>query len=254
MAFERIALQLGKPKASAGITITKNGKTVIALRKDLVAKVGFKSSDTFSVLLGSDEDHGKLRIVKDKAGIACARELSKTGAFFLNLGMVPAIATTPAKQRPIEARVIENGIEIDIPPDEGPKLLAPPAQRGNSSVIATEAAAPAPAKNKPATNGVDLQHFNGITIDFAKDAESVAFKGESIEVTARQAEFVKLLARPRPQPVAESFLVAGIWNGKPSATAKEQLKTMAADLQKGLSPIGLNLCLVKGVGYQLKDL
>lgn len=64
---------------------------------------------------------------------------------------------------------------------------------------------------------------------------------------------MQLLARPRPSPVAESFLIAALWDGKPPSTAADQLRTMASDLQKGLSPIGLNLNLVKGAGYQLKD-
>lgn len=96
--------------------------------------------------------------------------------------------------------------------------------------------------------------INGVLVDLTADEESVTFKGKSTEVTTRQAKFVRLLARPRPQPVAEAFLVGALWDGKPPQNATEQLRTMASDLQKGLSPIGLNLASVKGVGYQLKDL
>jgi hypothetical protein len=244
MAFERIALAIAKTKASAGITITQRGKAVIALRKDLVTQTGFKAKDTFSAMLGTDDDHGRLRIVKDKDGVACARELKKTGAFFFNLGMVPAIGVTPHKQRPIEARLVEGGIEIDIPPDDGPKLLAPPRRPVNE--------APTNGGGAPKEGGGNA--VNGIFIDLTQDDESVTFRGKSTEVTTRQAKLVSLLARPRPQPVAESFLIGALWDGKPPANAKDQLKQMAADLQKGLSPIGLDLRTVKGVGYQLKDL
>jgi hypothetical protein len=248
MAFERITLAAGPRKAPAGLTITQRGKAVVALRKDLVAKAGFKKEMTFAVLLGVDDDHGKLRIVRDKTGMPCARELEKTGAFFFNLGMIPAIGVTPSKQRPAEARLIENGVEIDLPPDDGPKLLAPPAPR--KELPQPEVSLGGGARR---SDGAEGETFNGVTIDLTQDAESVAFKGKAIEVTARQAKFVRLLARPRPSAVGEAFLIGALWDGKPPATAKDQLRTMAADLQKGLSPIKLNLCAVKGVGYQLKD-
>jgi hypothetical protein len=247
VAFERVELDTGPQKGPAGLTITQLGKVVIALRKDLVAKAGFKADMKFTVLLGTDDDHGRLRIVKDKAGTPCARELARTGAFFFKLGVLPAIGVTPSKQRPAEARCIENGVEIDLPPDAGPKLLAPPAK---TPAEKTAAAAGGGARKL----GQAGETFNGVTVDLTEDSESVSFKGKSTEVTTRQAKFVRLLAKPRPSPVGEAFLVGALWDGKPPATAMEQLRTMAGDLQKGLSPIGLNLCLVKGAGYQLRDL
>jgi hypothetical protein len=255
MAFERIAIAVGKTKASAGITITQLGKAVIALRKDLVAQAGFKAKDTFSAMLGTDDDSGKLRIVKDRDGVACARELKKTGAFFFNLGMVPAIGVTPHKQRPIEARLVEGGIEIDIPPDEGPRLLMPPAKVAvrDDEDVAPVASSPA---LRAATGGGRAagKVVNGIEIDLTFDDERVSFRGREAEVTTRQAKLVHLLARPRPQPVAETFLVGALWDGKPPKDALQQLRQICADLQKGLWPIGLDLRTVKGVGYQLKDL
>jgi len=246
MAFERIALQVGKVKASAGITITQHGKTVIALRKDVVASVGFKAKDTFSALLGTDDDHGKLRIVAAKDGVACARELKRTGAFFFNLGVVPVIGLTPHKQRPIEARVVDGGIEIDIPEDDGPKLLAPPKPKA-SAAATTGGGAPKAAK------GEEI-FFNGVTIDLTEGEESVTFDGDGIAISEQEARLVMLLARPRPAPVADSFLIKELW-GKPAPRdAVEQLRGLATgDLKKSLASIGLDLNPVKGVGYQLKD-
>jgi hypothetical protein len=65
---------------------------------------------------------------------------------------------------------------------------------------------------------------------------------------------LRLLARPRPAPVAVSFLVGALWDGKPPAGAIKQIEEMTGDLKKGLAGLGLALNLVKGVGYQLKDL
>lgn len=251
MAFERIALAITKTKASAGITITQRGKAVVALRKDLVAQAGFKPKDTFSAMLGTDDDSGKLRIVKDKDGVACARELKKTGAFFFNLGMVPAIGVTPHKQRPIEARLVEGGIEIDIPEDDAPKRLPPPAKRADEDSEAAAANGGGRARKPSAKAGETL---NGVTIDLTLDSEAITFNNKTTEVTTRQAKFVRLLAKPRPQTVAESFLVGALWDGRPPRDAAEQLRLLAIDLKGGLAPIGLDLRTVKGVGYQLKDL
>jgi hypothetical protein len=258
MAFERIELSLAKPKASAGITITAHGKIVVAIRKDIVAKAGFKANGTFSALLGTDDDHGRLQIVKDKDGVAFARELKKTGAFFFSLGMVPAISTTPHKQRPIEARLVEDGIEIDIPPDDGPRLLAPPAKTAEKPArvekqVVAEKPAPARAAVPPKRTAGAADTVNGVTIDLTLDSETVSFKGSPIEVTTRQAKLVRLLARPRPAPVAVSFLVGALWDGKPTQNSQKQVEQMVSDLQAPLKGIGLDLKLVKGVGYQLKD-
>ncbi len=251
MAFERIELSLAKPKSSAGITITVHGKTVVAVRKDIVAKAGFKANGTFTALLGTDEDRGKLQIVKDKDGVPCARELKKTGAFFFNLGMVPAIGTTPHKQQPIEARIVDDGIEIDIPADTGPRLLAAPTK---TAPKAAEHEKPAPVTGGGARKKVDgADTVNGVSIDLTLDSETVSFKGASIEVTTRQAKLVRLLARPRPLPVASSFLIGALWDGKPPQNAQAQIVTMVGDLTALLKEIGLDLRLVKGVGYQLKD-
>jgi hypothetical protein len=249
MAFERIEIAVDQPRKSAGITITQNGKTVVALRKDLVAQASFSVKDTFSAHIGTDEDAGKLRIVKDKAGVACARELKRTGAFFFRLGMVPAIGVTPHKQRPIEARLVDGGIEIDIPPDDGPKLLPPPAKMPGN--VAPPTSNGGGARRSSAKVGETL---NGITIDLTLDSESITFNHKTTEVTTRQAKLVRLLAKPRPAPVDESFLVGALWDGRPPRDAGDQLRSIAADLKGGLAPIGLDLRTVKGVGYQLKDL
>jgi hypothetical protein len=248
MAFERIEIDEAKAKSSAGITITQNGKVVVALRKDVVAQVGFKAKDTFSALLGTDDDAGKLRILKAKDGVACARELARTGAFFFRLGMVPAIGVTPHKQRPIEARVVDGGIEIDLPPDDGPKLLPAPAKMpANSEAAATGGGA---RKGKSA----DEVFLNGITIDLTDGEETITFDGEGVAVSDVEARLVKILARPRPQPVAESFIIGNLWDkGRPPNATEHLRQLCTGDLKKSLAKIGLDLNAVKGVGYQLKD-
>ncbi|ODM71711.1 hypothetical protein [Bradyrhizobium elkanii] len=246
MAFERITIVQGKAKASAGVTITQTGKTVIAVRKDLVAEAGFKAGASYNVLLGTDEDHGKIRIMLDKAGVPCARELKRTGAFFFNLGPVPAIGTTPTHQRPTEARLIDGGIEVDIPEDTGPKLLPAPKAAGAEPA--------ADSKRSPKKDSDNEVFLNGITIDQTNGDESVTFDGEGVAVSTIEAKLVKILARPRPQVVAEAFIIGALWEkGRPPSAADQLRRLCTGDLKIALAKIGLNLNVVKGVGYQLKD-
>lgn len=245
MAFERIEIAVGKVKSSAGICISKHGKTIVAIRSDLVAASGFKADGKFTVLLGREDDSGKLRIIKDKDGVACARELKRTGAFFFNLGMVPAIGTVQVKQQPTEARPIKDGFEIDIP-TMGPKLLPAP----------TKAAAPdaddaAEADNDGQPKG---ERIGDVWICDTEDEESITFNGKSIAVAAREAEFLVVLARTRPNVVAPSYIIGKLWAaGKAPGTAGLQIGQLATDLKKSLPSIGLTVNLVKGAGYQLRN-
>ncbi len=256
MAFERLEVRVkaGPEKSPASMTLTKQGgasrpAVVVSLKPELVAMAGYTRATKFNVLLGRDEDAGKLRLVADESGVVSARELKRTNAFFVNLGYIESIGTEAHKKQQASARVIAPGtVEIDIPDfDSGDadEQTHEPVHGQDHAAAATG------GTRKLGSAGVT---FNGVTIDLTLDAESVEFKGKSTEVTTRQAKLVRLLAKPRPAPVGEAFLVGALWDGKPPATAGDTLRQMAADLQKGLSPIGLNLVAVKGVGYQLKDL
>ncbi len=106
-----------------------------------------------------------------------------------------------------------------------------------------------PAKAAPPAGKGETYH--GVTIDFTEDDESVSFRGKTIEVTTRQAVLLKLLARPMPQPVAESFLIKACWHPVPKDAAA-MLRQTVDDLRSALVAIGLDLRAVKGVGYQIK--
>lgn len=247
MAFERITIVQGKAKATAGVTITQTGKTVIAVRKDLVAQAGFKAGASYNVLLGTDDDHGRIRIMLDKTGVPCARELKRTGAFFFNLGPVPAIGTTPTHQRPTEARLIEGGIEVDIPEDNGPKLLPAPKKAAGAADAPVGRSEP----KKASDNEVLL---NGITVDQTDGEESITFDGQTVMVSTIEAKLVKILARPRPQTVSESFIIGNLWDkGRPPSAAAQLRRLCTGDLKTSLAKIGLSLNDIKGIGYQLKD-
>jgi hypothetical protein len=266
MAFERLEVRnpSGAKGAPAAMSLSCHGGSarpaaLVALSKALCVEAGLSDKSKFDIFIGTDDDAGKLRIEAEKDGLVAPRAL-KGGGLLLNLGYVPVIGVEPCKKMPTEAAVIERGtVEVMIPDFEGdrPRMLpAPPADRAHHE---KPAAAPAPAKGgatapKPAKGaGKNVEHFNGITIDLTEDAETVSFREKSTEVTSRQAHLVKLLARPRPAPVASSFLIKELWGSSKPPQAEDALRNMCGDLQKALSPLGLALNVVKGVGYQLKD-
>jgi hypothetical protein len=141
MAFERLEVRAasGKKGMPASMSLSCHGGSsrpaaIVALSGALVGEAGYTSKSRFNVLIGTEDDKGRLRIVAEKDGIIEARPL-KGGAFFLNLGYVPLIGVEPARKRPTEASVISPGtVEVAIPDfdmDEDeetrrPKLLPAP--------------------------------------------------------------------------------------------------------------------------------
>lgn len=281
MAFERLEVRAkaGGPVKPAAVTLScvggaKRPAAVISFTPEFRTAAGFTEKSKFDVLIGRGEDSGRLRLVASDAGIVSARIFKRTKAFFVNLGFVPEIGTVGAKRTPTDARVIERGtVEVDIPDfdrggDEDLSAKTAPV----SSTLATLLADPASKKattEKPAAKnagngksgnghapalaaGSMVETYNGVSIDFAEDDERVTFKGKTTEITAEQALLIRALARPRPSTVIERFLVEAVWKKSPPKYATDQLRSMVAELQPGLKPLGLDLKKVPGVGYQLR--
>jgi hypothetical protein len=262
MAFDKLQIAVRSPSskgpplpASMSLSSRISGPAVkVSLTPAFAKEGGIVAKSRFDVMIGTDDDAGKLRIIAAKGGSIASHIVEKSGGLGFYLGVVPAIGMSPHKRLRTDARVIEPGcVEIDIPQFSFPKLLPTPAKKVEAPALAEN---PAPV-NKPAapmkrTAGT-ADTVNGVAIDLTQDSETVSFKGSSIEVTTRQAKMVRLLARPRPAPVATSFLIGALWDGKPTQNAQKQIEQMVADLQAPLKGIGLDLKLVKGVGYQLKD-
>jgi hypothetical protein len=218
---------------------------IVTLSPALATEAGFTGKAMYSIYLGKDEDAGKLRIATDPKGIIIGRQAPRNTAMLFNLGYLPAIGCVRCRKQYTDARVVDPGVvHIDIP------VFAEAAETGDDEE--DDDVAPAAPARKPQSSATET--LNGVTIEFSMDGESVTFKGKTVEVTARQARLIRLLARPRPAPVAETFLLKNLWDGRAPNNAGEQLRTLCADLQKGLAPIRLDLNLVKGAGYQLRDL
>lgn len=218
---------------------------------DATVNFGFTEKSTFNLFIGREGDAGKLRLVEAKGGKVQAVFMKRTGAFFVRLGAVAAIGTEPCPRTETEARVVEKGtVEVDIPEFESVKLLAPPVGATAEPVLRKLGEYPPRGKE----NGGAEIFLNGITIDLTDENETVTFDGEGIVVSALEANLVKILARPRPAPVSETFIIGALWEKPVPRDASEQLRQLCVgDLKKGLAKLGLSLAAVKGVGYQLKD-
>ena len=253
MAFERLDVRLKTGVAHYGATVSVIGTgalptTWVTVRAAKVEEAGLGAR--VDVLIGRDEDAGKLRLVAAERGVISSKKIKNSTAY--NLGYVAAIGPRRQPKRHCHARVIAPGtLEIDV----GPPADAP----DGPAIEAAEPDHPAPpcvtAPKKIARAGglQTIETINGVTLDFSMDNETVRFNGLAIEITTRQAELLRLLARPRPAPVAVSFLVDRLF-GKSRPRASELLTELCNDTASGLKAIGLDLRLVKGAGYQLRDL
>lgn len=271
MAFKDILPPARKADAPAVMSISWRGKASlvcnVTLRKALVDIAGLAAGGKVAVGLGDDDDAGKLAISPIHVAHFALRGV-RAGSLKFDFPAPACFGGEARGAAPAEAewRPDIGAIVVTIPPawlDHAAPAdgAARKAKAGAEMRTLDQAERAAPQKaaatvaakpKAPTAKASDT--INGVTIDPTPDAESVTFNGKTMEVTAKQARLVALLARPRPAPVALSFLVNALWDGKPPATAGESVKQIAADLQKALSPIGLDLRLVKGVGYQLKDL
>lgn len=278
MTFEVLKLEmarLSEVKAKFTIGGGKRSirlKTTLTISGELAGEAGLGDKSRVNVLIGRGDSAGKLRFVKanDDGQVLC-RQLQRSTSLMLRLGHVAEFANRRVKALPAEARVVETGtVEIDVPDfAAAPEVEVTDDEAESDAEDEEEAAdvdaedsAPAeepavqspprvPAKNAATSSERTL--LNGIAVVVTRNAESVEFKGKVIEVTDVQAHMVSLLAAPRPQAVAESFLAQKMFPSKAADLGIQNVRSVAQHLRGPLRRIGLDLNPVKGVGFQLKD-
>jgi hypothetical protein len=251
---QRVAPANRKP-ASIRLAMRKEAQhpaCIVSFRAFFGEQLKWKKGESVGVQLGESEDVGKMRIVRGlEPAIAVVRPNTKGGLTF-DLGHIAGLNEgAPAGKIAVDARVIDKStVEIilpdwrDAPEPDGeedepaPTPRSPPPQR---------AVGHAPTKSEPRVT------IAGVTIDFTPDNESVKFKGKAMEVTARQAQLIKLLARGMPKPIDRGFLRKHLFGANEVATADLTLDTIAMDLAKAVGAIGLVFKNVKGVGFALQE-
>lgn len=266
MSFRKLEQRIAavSPKdASIRLVTRKTGARpacIVSLRAAFALAVGWKSGTGVAVYLGDDDDAGKLRLMRGATPAITTTRVLKKGGLTFDLGFVPGLNGGRSSDKfAIEAVLLdEDTVELRLPDWDGggeaaeddvdaspaaKRPVPPPAPRAPPAAAKKPNGRPAPVA-PPVTHG-------GVHIDFTPDEETVTFGGKSMEVTARQAEMIAMLARGMPNPIARSFLRSKIFGANPPTTADLVLDTMAIDLTKAVDAIGLVFKTVKGLGYAL---
>lgn len=111
---------------------------------------------------------------------------------------------------------------------------------------------PAPAKPPPAAAPAARPAARPAVGGLSIGREDVARGGRSVKVGPRAALMVAALAKAKPNPVGDEFLISKIWTQRPMH-AVELVDGLVAHLVV-LKPLGLEVRTVRGVGRQLVDI
>ena len=105
------------------------------------------------------------------------------------------------------------------------------------------------ASAAPAREPSAVKQSFGQSLAIGRD--HVVYRGKRINVTPRAGILVSTLAKAKPNPVGDAFLIAKIWTVRP-ANAGELLESIVVGLGN-LKQLGLEVRTIKGVGRQLVE-
>lgn len=227
MAFEEITVEKtsGPAHTGVGAGLAKvrgaPAKLQITLRRQVVETMGFKTTDRFVVLLGTDEHHGLIRIRKDKNGHIRLKE--RNGAresiwWQFNLGHRGEFVDRSEKARPCQWEKIDlTTIEVVLP-----AWTDATRPKSRTSVSATPPAVAAQQRNWR----VDAQE--------KMDAERRRQERERLEYTDAAKAFVEQLLKAPVAPFdpalrltpAEKGLLSILMDRAGRVISKEALVTL----------------------------
>jgi hypothetical protein len=104
-------------------------------------------------------------------------------------------------------------------------------------------------------NGAAVSSFldGALTIDATPGEERIVHDGREMEITARQAALLAILANAFGHTVGLDFIIGKMFGANPPKTAEGQLSLLVGDLKTMLpGGVGLSLLASAGVGLQLK--
>lgn len=228
----------------------KNGVTCyVSVRLDTLRAIGGADKSGYDVLIGRDDDAGKMRVRVNKDGRATGRRMR--GVLIFNLGRVAGFPDQECDKQRCDAKAIgADTIEIALP-----QWGALPAADEVADEEPVAPARAAPVHTPAVGNGVPQKSGSGpkvlkdgIALDLTFDDESISFKKKTMDLTTRQAAIAAALLRAMPNHVGRDFLCKNLLAEIPAHTREVSLDLIFRDLEKALSGVGLELKITKGVG------
>ncbi len=272
MGFDRV-LKSDPNRAQATLSV-RWFRSVIScaatVRVSLAAKAGMSAGDHVNVYVGSGEDADRLRICVEPGGEFVLQKM-RGETLCVRFAAPKWLGDEMRARTPAAACVISCGVELTWPwsagrpvprastgvspptPDPSPPHAGgggPPAAKpsGLKKTGAKTAAAGPPAPVAHHAEG-DLR------FDLTSGHERIWLASEPgaiIDVSARGAKLVQMLAKVKGQPVDEGFIVSRLWPVKPSGVTTH-LDMVLADLAV-LKRLNLAIARVRGVGFKLVDI
>jgi hypothetical protein len=106
-------------QALSFVLVDHHPTSSVIINRTIAARFAWVAGDRLEVLLGTDEQHGLIRLRKNEAGTATvhARNAGKNGGFFgLMLGHIPAFVNRHENSQPCQFEMVEDGwVEIILP-------------------------------------------------------------------------------------------------------------------------------------------
>lgn len=109
-----------------------------------------------------------------------------------------------------------------------------------------------PMKSAPARFTVrPTESVNRVTIVFDKGHEAITYDGKSMELNARQAQVLYVLARAMPNPVDRKHIASKLW-ATPPQFWEQTVSNVVRECGRAVDGVGLEVKSVPGVGVLLR--
>ncbi|MGI2031961.1 winged helix-turn-helix domain-containing protein [Rhizobium panacihumi] len=224
--------------------------------------MGFAAHDRFKLLIGTGEDHGVIRLRKDRNGALKANERSFTGgvtAFQISLFHRPEFVDRTEKAVPCQWEKIDlTTVEIILPKwadETGPRKKTsissiPPHEVAAREDAARKAREAVEAEQRRRDNDLDALERETIRqITNALAVAPAAFLDE-LGLTKTEAEVLRILVAKRGQVVTKDSLLTLLYMSRPDEAPEEKIIDVYVCKLRAKLPETCQIKTRHGSGYQ----
>jgi DNA-binding winged helix-turn-helix (wHTH) protein len=269
MAFEEVDVIESVPAAEkSGITAglvklrSAPAKLRLTVRASVFAELGFTMDDRFVLLMGKDDDHGIIRLRKDKSGKIKPSERNFTGgvqAVQLGLGVRAEFVDQAHKASPCQFEKIDlTTVEIVLPP------WADLTRQGKAARIAAKPAALIAAENEQARKEQEeaearerrrQAELTEVAEEAARQTRQ-ALRGkhrefrETLRLTATETGVLDVLVANAGRLVSKENIHQLVWGMADEMPDIKIVDVIICKIRPKL-PISVSLKTIHGQGYKL---